>query len=115
MRRIGIIGAMDEEVEGLKALMEDSVITRKASMDFYAGTLEGKNVAVSYTHLQIVKQISDMFQIFHDTVPVVIFGKLRVRGGQHLKLTLDQGYGIADLMRKFGQCHLKFFFLLFQC
>ena len=46
MRRIGIIGAMDEEVEGLKALMEDSVITRKASMDFYAGTLEGKNVVI---------------------------------------------------------------------
>lgn len=46
MRRIGIIGAMDEEVEGLKALMEDGVITRKASMDFYAGTLEGKNVVI---------------------------------------------------------------------
>lgn len=46
MRRIGIIGAMDEEVEGLKALMEDSVITQKASMDFYAGTLEGKNVVI---------------------------------------------------------------------
>lgn len=46
MRRIGIIGAMDEEVEGLKVLMEDSVITRKASMDFYTGTLEGKNVVI---------------------------------------------------------------------
>ena len=46
MRRIGIIGAMDEEVEGLKALMEDRVMTRKASMDFYAGTLEGKNVVI---------------------------------------------------------------------
>ena len=43
---IGIIGAMEEEVEKLKARMENVEITRKASMEFYAGTLEGKNVVV---------------------------------------------------------------------
>ena len=46
MRRIGIIGAMADEVAGLKELMQDIEITRKASMEFYAGTLEGKNVVV---------------------------------------------------------------------
>lgn len=46
MRRIGIIGAMEVEVEKLKARMENVEITRRASMEFYAGTLEGKNVVV---------------------------------------------------------------------
>lgn len=46
MRRIGIIGAMEVEVEKLKARMENVEITRRASMGFYAGTLEGKNVVV---------------------------------------------------------------------
>ena len=46
MRCIGIIGAMADEVAGLKELMQDIEITRKASMEFYAGTLEGKKVVV---------------------------------------------------------------------
>ena len=46
MRRIGIIGAMEVEVEKLKERMQDVEITRKASMEFYAGILEGKNVVV---------------------------------------------------------------------
>lgn len=46
MRRIGIIGAMEVEVEKLKARMENVEITRRASMEFHAGTLEGKNVVV---------------------------------------------------------------------
>ena len=46
MRRIGIIGAMEVEVEKLKARMENVEITRRASMEFYAGVLEGKNVVV---------------------------------------------------------------------
>ena len=37
MRCIGIIGAMDDEVAGLKEYMQDVKITRKASMDFYEG------------------------------------------------------------------------------
>ena len=46
MRRIGIIGAMEVEVEKLKARMENVEITRRASMEFYEGTLEGKIVVV---------------------------------------------------------------------
>lgn len=46
MRCIGIIGAMADEVQGLKEAMEDIVIIRKASMEFYAGTLEGRKVVV---------------------------------------------------------------------
>lgn len=43
---IGIIGAMDEEVSRLKGAMSDAEIINKASMDFYKGTLCGKNAVV---------------------------------------------------------------------
>ena len=46
IQMLGIIGAMEVEVEKLKARMENVEITRRASMEFYAGTLEGKNVVV---------------------------------------------------------------------
>lgn len=46
MRCFGIIGAMEAEVAGLKDKMGDVKITRRASMEFYEGLLEGKKVVV---------------------------------------------------------------------
>ncbi len=46
MDRIGIIGAMDEEVNQLKEKMTDIRIESKAAMDFYSGRLMGKDVVV---------------------------------------------------------------------
>ncbi|MBQ9610071.1 MAG: 5'-methylthioadenosine/adenosylhomocysteine nucleosidase [Lachnospiraceae bacterium] len=43
---LGIIGAMDEEVSKLKEEMSDVDISSKASMDFYKGTMAGKDVVV---------------------------------------------------------------------
>lgn len=43
---IGIIGAMSQEVENLKAEMRDVSICRVAGMDFYRGTLCKKEVVV---------------------------------------------------------------------
>jgi adenosylhomocysteine nucleosidase len=43
---LGIIGAMDEEVEQLKAAMDNVEIQTRASMDFYKGTMEGKDIVV---------------------------------------------------------------------
>lgn len=43
---LGIIGAMDEEVAKLKEEMQDVTIKTKASMDFYKGTMSGKDVVV---------------------------------------------------------------------
>lgn len=43
---IGIIGAMDEEVNKLKELMTGVEVLNKASMHFYKGYLEGKSVVV---------------------------------------------------------------------
>jgi len=46
MSAIGIIGAMEEEVAALKEKMQINGVLRKASMEFYKGTLQGKPVVV---------------------------------------------------------------------
>lgn len=43
---IGIIGAMDEEVAMIKEQLSDVKIETRAAMDFYKGTLSGKEVVV---------------------------------------------------------------------
>lgn len=44
--KIGIIGAMEEEVNQLKEQMQDVKVLSKATLDFYEGKLAGKNVVV---------------------------------------------------------------------
>lgn len=46
MGRTGIIGAMEEEIALLKEKMEIEVIVKKASMEFYQGTLNGREIVV---------------------------------------------------------------------
>lgn len=46
MKKIGIIGAMDEEVAELKKEMKVSSVTSMASMEFLEGTLLGKEVVI---------------------------------------------------------------------
>jgi len=46
MGRIGIIGAMEEEVALLKEKMEVEVVVKKASMEFYQGKLHDREVVV---------------------------------------------------------------------
>ncbi len=46
MGRIGIIGAMEEEVALLKEKMDIEVIVKKASMEFYQGTLNNHEIVV---------------------------------------------------------------------
>ena len=46
MKKIGIIGAMEVEVEALKKDMQISSVIRKAQMEFCAGTLNGMEAVV---------------------------------------------------------------------
>lgn len=46
MSKVGIIGAMDEEVSQLKDKMTDVKVKSKAGMDFYSGLLMGKEVVI---------------------------------------------------------------------
>jgi len=46
MNRIGIIGAMDQEIALLKNTMEIEAVEEKAGMKFFLGTLEGRPTAL---------------------------------------------------------------------
>lgn len=46
MSKIGIIGAMELEVEELKSKLANTKVTTKAGMDFYEGTLNGAEVVI---------------------------------------------------------------------
>ena len=43
---LGIIGAMDEEVNKLKEQLDECLISKKAGMDFYKGKMYGKDVVI---------------------------------------------------------------------
>ena len=46
MKKIGIIGAMDLEVDALKAKLTDVAVTSKARMEFWEGKLNGAEVVI---------------------------------------------------------------------
>ncbi len=46
IKKIGIIGAMEEEVTALRGKLENVKMLRKASMDFYSGTLNGVEAVI---------------------------------------------------------------------
>ncbi len=71
MNKIGIIGAMELEVEELKAAMTVSNIEKKAKMEFYEGTLNGASVVVVRSGVGKVNAalctqiLADIFHVTH--------------------------------------------------
>lgn len=71
MNKIGIIGAMELEVETLKAKLSGERITTRASMDFHEGTLNGTPVVVvrcgigKVNAALCVQILADLFQVTH--------------------------------------------------
>lgn len=71
MNKIGIIGAMELEVEELKAAMSVSKIEKKANMQFYEGTLNNASVVivrsgVGKVNAALCTQIlADLFEVTH--------------------------------------------------
>lgn len=71
MKKIGIIGAMELEVEALKAELSVSRIEKKAGMEFFEGTLNGAQVVivrsgVGKVNAALCTQIlADLFQVTH--------------------------------------------------
>ncbi len=71
MNKIGIIGAMELEVEQLKEKMTINEIIQKASMEFCAGTLNGVNVVVvrcgvgKVNAALCVQVLADLFDVTH--------------------------------------------------
>lgn len=71
MKRIGIIGAMELEVEQLKEKMQIHRIISRASMEFYTGTLNGTDVVIVRSGIGkvnaalCVQILADVFQVTH--------------------------------------------------
>ena len=71
MSKIGIIGAMDLEVDSLKAEMTVSRVEKKAGMEFFEGTLNGASVVIVRCGIGKVNAalcaqlLTDLFQVTH--------------------------------------------------
>jgi len=68
---IGIIGAMELEVEELKSLLQDVKVTSRAGMDFYQGSLGGAQVVIvrcgigKVNAALCVQILADVFHVTH--------------------------------------------------
>ena len=71
MNKIGIIGAMELEVEELKSKLENIRVTKKAGMDFHEGILNGAQVVIvrcgigKVNAALCVQILADLFQVTH--------------------------------------------------
>lgn len=71
MKKIGIIGAMELEVEELESKMTVSQIVKKAGMEFYEGTLNDTNVVIVRSGIGkvnaalCVQILADIFEVTH--------------------------------------------------
>ena len=71
MRKIGIIGAMELEVDALKAQLSHVAVTQKAGMEFHEGTLNGAPVVVVQCGIGkvnaslCVQILADLFAVTH--------------------------------------------------
>lgn len=71
MKKIGIIGAMELEVETLKAQMQINKIEKRASMEFYEGSMDGKEVVIVRSGVgkvnaaMCVQILADIFHVTH--------------------------------------------------
>ena len=71
MKKIGIIGAMELEVEALKSKLEDLQVTNRAGMAFFAGRLNGADVVICQSGIGkvnaalCVQIMADLFDVTH--------------------------------------------------
>ena len=71
MSKIGIIGAMELEVETLKKQMNVTRVVKKADMEFNEGTLDGANVVIVRSGIGkvnaalCVQILADVFEVTH--------------------------------------------------
>lgn len=84
MNKIGIIGAMDLEVEELKSKLSNTQITKKAGMEFNEGILNGASVVIvrcgigKVNAALCVQILADLFHVTH-VINTGIAGSLNAR------------------------------------
>lgn len=90
-KKIGIIGAMDIEVENLKVALADCKITKIAEMEFYEGILNKKNVVIVKSGIGKVNS-ARCAQILCDKFNVDIIVNTGIGGG------VGEGLDIEDMI-----------------
>jgi len=71
MKKIGIIGAMELEVETLKSKLQNLQVTERAGMRFFAGTLNGVDTVICQSGIGkvnaalCVQIMADLFSVTH--------------------------------------------------
>ena len=126
MGRTGIIGAMEEEVALLKEKMEIEVVVKKASMEFYQGHLNGREVVVVRSGIGKVNAgmcaqiLVDVFNVSH-LINTGIAGSLKAeinigdivvssdalrygRAAVRLRQRRDPPHGYGQLSGRPGAC-----------
>lgn len=84
MNKIGIIGAMDLEVEELKSKLSNTQITQKAGMEFNEGILNGASVVIvrcgigKVNAALCVQILADLFHVTH-VINTGVAGSLNAR------------------------------------
>ena len=120
--KIGIIGAMEEEVNLLKEKMEEVEVTKRATLDFYTGKLMGKDVVIVRSGIGKVnaaictQMLVDLFEIDY-VVNTGIAGSLNAAidigdivlstdAVQHDMDAVAFGYKVGVIPRKIGRAHV---------
>ena len=88
MKKIGIIGAMENEVADLKKATKNIKTTKKAGMEFYEGVLEGSPVVIVRSGLGKVNA-AICAQILVDQFQVNAIINTGMGGSLHDKLKID--------------------------
>ena len=88
---IGIIGAMDEEVNKLKEVLEGAEVTTVAGMNFVKGLLEGKDVVIVRSGIGKVNAACTCVEMIKNFVPDVIINT-GLAGG------IDKSLSVMDIV-----------------
>ena len=89
--KIGIMGAMKEEIEPIKAFMSDVKLTEYAKNNFYEGTINGKKIVLAYSKIgKVFSTITALSLIQYFKVDKILFSG--VAGG------IDRSLKIGDLL-----------------
>lgn len=84
MSKIGVIGAMELEVEELKSRLDGSKVTKRAGMEFFEGVLNGTDVVIvrcgigKVNAALCVQILADLFQVTH-VINTGVAGSLNAR------------------------------------
>lgn len=84
MSKIGVIGAMELEVEELKSKLDGIKVTKRAGMEFFEGVLNGADVVIvrcgigKVNAALCVQILADLFQVTH-VINTGVAGSLNAR------------------------------------